>query len=45
MSQRAFEGRDPAADEKLDNAAAELAAKRREENRRVRADVWERAES
>lgn len=41
MTRRANEGRDPGTDERNDAEIAEAA--QREENRRVREDVWMRA--
>lgn len=44
MAERAFEGRDPAKDEQADSEAVEKAVQQKMENRRIRQDVWARAE-
>lgn len=44
MAERAFEGRDPAKDEAVDSGEVDAAVQRRMENRRIRQDVWARAE-
>lgn len=45
MGLRASEGRDPNADEKVDSSEEAEAARVKVENKRVREDVWMRAES
>ncbi len=45
MAERAFEGRDPAKDEQADNDAADAVVQQKMENRRIRQDVWARAEA
>ncbi|BEJ14025.1 hypothetical protein CspHIS471_0311990 [Cutaneotrichosporon sp. HIS471] len=45
MAERAFEGRDPNKDEEADSEAADAAVQQKIENKRLRQDVWARAET